>query len=120
MLASQADTVEGFIMKMVTDAFSDFIAVSEVLSARLPMLALTMAHPTPARRLEAERMVLEKADAAMDGLFSLHKYCVHAALDSMIARPVDNHLEGAISAYMEPGRKTLRANADRLRGQMDI
>ena len=99
---------------------SDIAAITEVLAARLPMLALGLSSPTAARRLEAERMVLEKTDAAIDGFFSLQKYCFDQAMDAW-RMPVDaDHFAGAIDAYLAPGRKTLHANARRFRGRKDI
>lgn len=97
--------------------WQDISAVAEVLSVRLPMLAMTLAHPTTERRLEAERMILEKADAAVDGFFSFHKYCFNAVMDAWHAPVANDHFQGAIDAYLAPGRETLKANAERLRGQ---
>lgn len=116
-MATQAKVIT---MMHDRQVWQDFEAVSEVLSVRLPMLALTLANPTPARRLEAERMVLEKADAAVEGMISLQRYCFAAVLNAWQTPAGTDHVKGAIDAYMAPGRKTLKANAERFRGRMDI
>lgn len=102
------------------NVYSDMADIGEVLAARLPMLAMGLTNPTLERRLEAERMVLEKADAAVEGMFSFQKYCFSAMMNVWSAPMVSDHVTGAIDAYLEPGRKTLQANAERLRSKTDI
>ena len=79
---------------------------------------------TPVRealgRLEAERMVLEKADAAVDGFISLQKYCFDAVFNAWSTPAGTDLVQGAFDAWMAPGRKTLRDNAERLRGESDL
>jgi hypothetical protein len=116
-MATQATVIS---MMHQANIWKDFEAVTEVLSARLPMLALTMADPTPARRLEAERMVLEKADAAVDGFISLQKYCFDAVFNAWSTPAGTDLVQGAFDAWMAPGRKTLRDNAERLRGESEL
>ena len=93
----------------VSEAMADAAAVFTVLAFRLPMLALA---PTPARRREAERMVTEKAEAAMRGAVAAQAYWWRAAMTPWAA-PADLW-GGAYDAFAAPGRRTLRANARRL------
>lgn len=94
---------------------SDMAAVATVLSVRLPMLALGAMLPSSEGSREARRMVSEKADAAVAGFMAAQTYWAGMPF-SLWKKPMDpNDLyQGAIDAYMAPGRKTLQANAHRL------
>lgn len=97
-------------MSKTNEAARDAADIWAVLAFRLPMLALS---PTPARRREAERMVAEKAEAAFEGTLAWQAYWMRAAMAPWTL--TTDAFEEAADVFAAPGRKTLRANAARLK-----
>lgn len=94
------------------DAAADLADMMAVLAVRLPMMAMT---PTPSNLREMERMVSEKAVAAVEGAVALQLYWARTAASMWAGPPNTDLVSGAIEAFSAPGRRTLRANARRLR-----
>ena len=93
------------------------IAAAQVLSFRLPMLWAMALSPTPARRAEAMRMIVEKQMAVMEGMNA-------AALSALatwmkLAGGKDVSAQAAslemTQAALQPGQRRVRANARRLK-----
>lgn len=97
---------------------ADVLATAQVLAWRLPMLGLAATAPTPRRTLEMQRMLAEKQVALASGLWAAQTavatgwfgFWTSGADPAAAARLVDS----AQSAFLAPGRKTLKANARRL------
>lgn len=96
----------------------DAADASAVLMFRLPML---MMDPTPARRREAERMVREKTQAAMDGAAAASLEMWRIGMAAWLAPVAPEAAMRRISrAACAPARKTLRANARRLKARKTL
>ncbi|ADM08518.1 hypothetical protein PB2503_02197 [Parvularcula bermudensis HTCC2503] len=92
----------------------DIWTAGVVVAARLPILASDMQNPTPASREETQRMVTEKAEAALAGAQAVNDYWM-TLLMTPWKMPFDaSPLEDSFEAFVAPGRETLQANARRL------
>ena len=92
------------------------IAAAQVLSFRLPMLWAMAWSPTPARRAEAVKMIVEKQMAVAEGinaaaLAALAQWMKIASGQSL---PVEIVSARIVEAAVRPGRRRVRANARRL------
>ena len=99
-------------MKEFTTAF----AAAQVLAYRLPMLWAMTLSPTPARRAEAVKMIVEKQMAVAEGinaaaLAALAQWMKVASGQSL---PVETVSARIVEAAVRPGRRRVRANARRL------
>jgi type IV secretory pathway TrbD component len=100
-------------MKEITNA----IAAAQVLSFRLPMLWAMALSPTPARRAEAMKMIVEKQMAVMEGmnaaaLSALATWMKAAGGQTMSAQAASQEV---MQAALQPGQRRVRANARRLK-----
>lgn len=91
--------------------FETAMATASVLAWRLPMLWAMAWHPTPKRRAEALRMVTEKSAAAAEGMAAAWSEAALAGIGMMGKNPMEKITEAAL----KPARRTVRANARRLR-----
>jgi hypothetical protein len=92
------------------------VAAAQVLSFRLPMLWAMAWSPTPARRAEAVKMIVEKQMAVAEGinaaaLAALAQWMKIASGQSL---PVETVSARIVEAAVRPGRRRVRANARRL------
>jgi hypothetical protein len=101
-------------MPKQSDLVADTLAVTSVLAFRLPMLLLSAYYPTTARKAETTRMVTEKVDAAVAGTLAAQAFWMTWPLRMWSSQGGDPFDE-AYEAFVAPGRRTLRANARRLR-----
>lgn len=103
-------------MSKLDNPVNDAIAAAQVVSARLPMLAMGLAQPTKASQDEAVRMVTEKVQANFEGMMAVQAYWMKAAL-GLWTRPMPTDPVGdTIDAYSAPALKTMHENAERLSG----
>lgn len=84
-------------------SFEDLMLSGLVVSSRI----LRMATGHPAAGFEAQRMVGEKLEAAAAGFI---------ALTSGLAAGDPRSWQRPVDTFIEPGRRTLRENAERLTG----
>ena len=92
------------------------IAAAQVLSFRLPMLWAMAWSPTPARRAEAVKMIVEKQMAVAEGLnaAALTALAQWMKIASGQNLPVETVSARIVEATVRPGRRRVRANARRL------
>jgi hypothetical protein len=91
-------------------------AAAQVLAFRLPMLWAMSLSPTPARRAEAVRMIVEKQMAMAEGLnaaalAALTEWLKILAGQSLSAETLSARV---MAAAAKPGRRRVKANAKRL------
>jgi hypothetical protein len=105
-------------LKEITNA----IEAARVLSFRLPMLWAMALSPTPARRAEALRMIVEKQMAAVESVNAATLAAVMAWLELAGGQSVSAQkaTEGILRAARRPGERRLKANARRLRRRRRI
>jgi hypothetical protein len=92
------------------------MAAAQVLSFRLPMLWAMALSPTPARRAEAVKMIVEKQMAVAEGLnaaafAAFTQWMKVVSGQSLSAQTIGTKV---IDAAAKPGRRRMRANARRL------
>jgi hypothetical protein len=92
------------------------MAAVQVLSFRLPMLWAMALSPTPARRAEAVKMIVEKQMAVAEGLnaaafAAFTQWMKVVSGQSLSAQTIGTKV---IDAAAKPGRRRMRANARRL------
>ena len=92
------------------------------IAARLPMIAKASRKPAAPPPAEMQRMVSEKAEAAMQGAFAasmaMGKLWTRAMFGGL-RTPMDvaQGLASVADAAMKPARQRVRANAKRLSGK---
>ena len=92
------------------------IAAAQVLTFRLPMLWAMAFSPTPQRRAEAVKMIVEKQMAVAEGinaaaLAALAQWMKLASGQSLAVETMSARI---VEAAVRPGRRRVRANARRL------
>ncbi len=97
-------------MTKKADAAGDAFAAATVLAWRLPMLWAMTFSPTPRRRAEAIRMVIEKSAAFAEAAVG-----AQAALALSFLKPRRDVAADVMAAIAKPMRRRLRKNAMRLR-----
>lgn len=92
------------------------LAGAQVLAFRVPMLWAMTLSPTPARRAEAVRMIVEKQMAVAEGLnaAALTALAQWMKIASGQNLPVETVSARIVEAAVRPGRRRVRANARRL------
>lgn len=100
-------------MKEVENA----IAAAQVLSYRLPMLWAMAFSPTPARRAEAVKMIVEKQMVVAESMNAAGLSALASWMKLMSGQAVSPDTVGKtmINAAMRPGQRRIRANARRLK-----
>jgi hypothetical protein len=100
-------------MKDVKNAF----ATTQVLAFRLPMLMAMAWSPTPARRAEAMKMIVEKQMALAEGMNAAALEGFSQWMKVLGGRNVSAQAAGQriLRAASRPSEKRVRANAKRLR-----
>lgn len=93
------------------------LAAARVLSFRLPMLWAMAFSPTPARRAEAVKMIVEKQMAVFEGmnaaaLSALTTWMKLAAGQGVSAQAAGQEI---LEAAKRPAQRRVRANARRLK-----
>ena len=97
-------------MAKKADPAGDAFAAARVLAWRLPMLWAMTFSPTPRRRAEAIRMVVEKSAAVAEAAVG-----VQAALALSFLKPRSDIAADVMGAMAKPMRRRLNANARRVR-----
>ncbi|MGE3873907.1 MAG: hypothetical protein AB7F74_13205 [Parvibaculaceae bacterium] len=98
------------------------LAAAQVLAFRVPMLWAMTLSPTPARRAEAVRMIVEKQMAAAEGL-NAAALAAFTEWSKVLAgqKPSAEAMSGRIiAAAAKPSRRRVKANAKRLRRRKRI
>ena len=92
------------------------ISAAQVLSFRLPMLWAMAWSPTPARRTEAVKMIVEKQMAVAEGInaAALAALAQWMKVASGQSPTVETMSARIVEAAVRPGRRRVRANARRL------
>ncbi|WOI52850.1 hypothetical protein [Parvularcula sp. LCG005] len=101
-------------MSKPAELLTDAIATGQVLSIRLPMLAMGMVSPSKGSQREQIRMVTEKMEALALGTIAVQQYWLSAAFRIWATGLSSTDMEKAFDAAYAPMRKTVRANAKRL------
>jgi hypothetical protein len=96
-------------------AAGDAFAAATVLAWRLPMLWAMTLSPTPRRRAEAIRMVVEKSTALAEAAVG-----AQAALALSFLKPPSDIAADVMDAMAKPVRRRLNANARRVRSRRRI
>jgi hypothetical protein len=96
--------------------FATAFASVQVLAFRLPMLWAMALSPTPARRAEAMRMIIEKQIATAEGLnaaalAAFSEWLKVAAGQGLSAETISARV---VAAAVRPGGRRVKANAKRL------
>ena len=93
------------------------IAAAQVLSFRLPMLWAMAFSPTPARRGEAVRMIVEKQMAVIEGLHAASLSALATWMRVANGKSISAEAAGEeiAKAAMRPVQRRVRANARRLK-----
>ncbi|GAB5468489.1 MAG: hypothetical protein Kilf2KO_15190 [Rhodospirillales bacterium] len=93
-------------------------ATAQVLAWRLPLLALSCVHPTPARKREGARMLQEKQIAFAMGLAHVQAELLRQSLTWWTGSPSSRKAAGGptslANAFLAPAYRTVGANARRL------
>jgi hypothetical protein len=92
------------------------LAAAQVLAFRLPMLWAMALSPTPERRAEAVKMIVEKQMAMAEGLnaaafAAFTEWLKIVAGQSLSAETMSARI---VAAAVKPGRRRVKANAKRL------
>jgi len=92
------------------------LAAAQVLAFRLPMLWAMALSPTPARRAEAVKMIVEKQMAVAEGLNAAALSALATWMKLATGRTVSAPAAAArlAKAATRPGERRVRANARRL------
>jgi hypothetical protein len=92
------------------------IDAAQVLALRLPMLWAMALSPTPARRAEAVKMIVEKQMAVAEGLNAATLAAFTEWLKVMSGQrfSVETMSARIVDAAVKPGRRRVKANAKRL------
>jgi hypothetical protein len=98
------------------------IAAAQVLSFRLPMLWAMVLSPTPARRAEAMKMIVEKQMAVMEGMNAGALSALATWMKLAGGQTVSGQraVEDIMQAAAHPGQRRVRANARRLKRRRRI
>lgn len=98
------------------------VAAAQVLSFRLPMLWAMALSPTPARRAEAMRMIVEKQMAVMEGMnaAALSALATWMKLAGGQAVSAQAASQDVMQAALRPGQRRVKANARRLKQRKRI
>src|SRR4051812_41362174 len=97
------------------DPLSDAFATAAVLAWRLPMLGMMAFDPSPRRRAEAIRMVVEKCAALAEAMVNVQAELTLTALGH--SRP---GAIGVANVALAPARRRLKANARRLKRRSSL
>jgi len=98
------------------------LAAARVLSFRLPMLWAMAFSPTPARRAEAVKMIVEKQMAIVEGMnaASLSAFATWMKLAGGQSVSAETLGREIAKAAMRPGQRRVKANARRLKPRKRI
>ena len=102
-------------MAKKANAGGDAFAAATVLAWRLPMLWAMTFSPTPRRRAEAIRMVVEKSAAVAEAAVG-----AQTALALSFLKPRGDIATDVMEAIAKPMRRRLNANARRVRRRRRI
>jgi hypothetical protein len=99
-------------MKELATAF----AAAQVLAFRLPMLWAMTLSPTPARRAETVKMIVEKQMAVAEALNAAALAAFAEWMKVAAGRSLsgENMRARVVAAAVKPGRRRIKANAKRL------
>jgi hypothetical protein len=99
----------------MTDLATAF-AAAQVLAFRLPMLWAMTLSPTPARRAEAMKMIVEKQMAVAEGLNAATLAAFNEWMKAAAGQNVSAEAMSArvMAAAVKPSRRRVKANAKRL------
>jgi hypothetical protein len=91
-------------------------AAAQVLAFRLPMLWAMTLSPTPARRAEAMKMIVEKQMAVAEGLNAASLAAFSELMKAASGQTPSAESAGAriMAAAARPARRRVKANAKRL------
>ena len=103
-------------MARKTNLVADAFAATSVLAWRLPMLWAMALNPTPRRRTEALRMVMEKSAAAAEAIVAAQAEVMLSLLNP--ARKTS--MNKIVNAACTPARRRVTANAKRLHRRRHI
>jgi hypothetical protein len=92
------------------------LAAAQVLAFRLPMLWAMTLSPTPARRAEAMKMIVEKQMAMAEGLnaAALAAFTEWLKVAAGQTPSAETMSARVVSAAVRPARRRIKANATRL------
>jgi hypothetical protein len=98
------------------------LAAAQVLAFRLPMLWAMALSPTPSRRAEAVKMIVEKQMAVAEGinaaaLAALAQWLKVASGQGLTVETIGSRV---VEAAVRPARRRVRANARRLGGRKRV
>lgn len=98
------------------------IATAQVLSFRLPMLWAMSFSPTPARRAEAMKMIVEKQMAGIEGMNAAALSALAAWMKFAGGQSVSADAAGReiAKSAMRPAQRRVKANARRLKRRRRI
>ncbi|MGE0004536.1 MAG: hypothetical protein AB7S92_02985 [Parvibaculaceae bacterium] len=92
------------------------LAAAQVLAFRLPMLWAMTLSPTPARRAEAVKMIVEKQAAAAEGINAAAFAAFTQWMEMLAGRTsAGTAMTRLADAAARPARRRIKANARRLR-----
>ena len=93
------------------------IAAAQVLTFRLPMLWAMALSPTPARRAEAVKMIVEKQMAVAEGMNAATLAAFTQGMKMIAGQRLSAGAVSAsiVAAAVKPSRRRVKANARRLR-----
>ena len=99
--------------------FTTWQATWTTLAFRLPLIWMQSLNPTPEGQKEMARMVAEKQQAAIDGIHAAQRQLMNQWF-SLWSRPmaqptVEPSVKRVSEAALAPARRTVKANAKRLR-----
>jgi hypothetical protein len=92
------------------------LAAAQVLTFRLPMLWAMALSPTPSRRAEAVKMIVEKQIAVAEGINAATLAALVQWMKVLGGQGLPAEIIGSriIDAAVRPSRRRVRANARRL------
>jgi hypothetical protein len=99
----------------------DLFDSATVIGLRLFGLGMMATHPTAARRNEAQRMIIEKQMALLEGIFAMQMEWVRLLTTPFWLWPKPAALaEGLGRAATRPAAKRVAANARRLKARKSL
>lgn len=97
--------------------FANAFAAAQVLAFRLPMLWAMAWSPSPARRVEALRMITEKQAAVAEGMNAASLEALSQWMKLVSGQGISAEAAGKriMQAAQRPAARRMRANARRLK-----